>query len=126
MKLSTKHFFYHPNQKKNGKHMFLSTFYIRVQNFSYLKAIIKCYRYSFLIKKNEKIVILNISVTSIEKSIQTKYVYFHVLHTCMKSQQPRGNSRKVKTTISASIGCPEKILIEDIQRLITFSMLKLE
>ena len=39
-----------------------------------------------LIKKNSR---------SNGKNILTKYVSFHVLHTCTKFQQPRGNNKKV-------------------------------
>ena len=33
-------------------------------------------------------------MTSIEKSTETKCVSFHVLHTCSKFHQPRGNNKK--------------------------------
>ena len=51
--------------------------------------------------------IVNVSLTPI-KNIQTKCVYFHVLHTLTKPHQPTGNNKKfIKTIlpISNSIGC---------------------
>ena len=68
-----------------------------------------------LIKKKQeenKIIILNVSITPIEKSIGTQCVHFFVLHTCIKSHQPRDNNKIVMTTISSiltSITYPEKL-----------------
>ena len=37
-----------------------------------------------------------------------KCVYFHILHTCVKSHQPIDNKTKAMTNISTLIGYPEK------------------
>ena len=46
------------------------------------------------------------------KRLINKIVYFHILHTCLKSHQPRGKNKKAMANtspISNSIGCYEKI-----------------
>ena len=57
--------------------------------------------------------ILNYSITATEKSTRTKSVYFYVLNTWIKFQQPGGNNKKkVQTIISpipTSSGFPEQL-----------------
>ena len=50
-------------------------------------------------------------LSSSQKRIWTKGVYFHVLHTCVKPNQSRLNNKYIMTNISPIsmlIDCPEK------------------
>ena len=72
------------------------------KNFSNLEAIIKkIYRHYGLKKHTPKnhVFSMFLSLQS-KKRIRTRSVYIHVLHTCIKSYQPRVNNKKVVTNVS--------------------------
>ena len=89
-KSTIERFYFFSNRKKvQEENVFVFSFYISMQNPSNLEAATKSYMDQFVIKNKEnKIVIFDGSIIPIKKYIWTKWIYFHVLHTCAKSHQP--------------------------------------